>query len=555
MTLPQLLFVYSGSSKHEGIRMSGIGIALLALLSLAYRDRRDVLVVWALLLMLLLCSMEVANPVARLVKTIVPFQWSNPTRTVLLACLPLGLLAGFGAEACLTAPQTVPGKVGRALLAGIAGAGMLAVLGAFAHPHPFLNIGAGVFLFPAGVTVLLAASSWLRIRRGGWLLLPALLFAETLAWNRTEVPYFFAKLPRFGGAAAALHVAPEPALENRRGTAFGNAHLYSLTPIMNGYDPLRLRRVDQVLCSPQREAVYGRGVYPWDVTGDNARGNLFAKRFFWLARQYVEGPLPGKRELFPCVTTVFLEPGAEAPIPKVERAGLPRSSVSPGASRTPVPLPSSPIVVENTAHQTDHRETIEIEEIHAPRLHSALLLRYAAQGAIRVEPRFRDVTSGRVEYGLRFEARSASDQQIEVPLPDFEILQATLDVAFLEPAGSFTLQECRLLSDLNDEDACLRIVSRSANGIEVEVKDIAQPRVLTFIDADYDGWSAFVNGKRTPIYRANEAFKAVALQPGHSRVRFEFASKWVSTGIVVSAAACCATTAVLLILFFRKLSS
>jgi hypothetical protein len=45
---------------------------------------------------------------------------------------------------------------------------------------------------------------------------------------------------------------------------------------------------------------------------------------------------------------------------------------------------------------------------------------------------------------------------------------------------------------------------------------------LSYADADHPGWKATVNGSPAPILRANLAFKAVALRPGHNRIEFRF---------------------------------
>jgi uncharacterized membrane protein YfhO len=64
---------------------------------------------------------------------------------------------------------------------------------------------------------------------------------------------------------------------------------------------------------------------------------------------------------------------------------------------------------------------------------------------------------------------------------------------------------------------------------------------LSFIVTHYPGWHATVDGIEVPIYRANDAFKAVVVPPGTHRVRFEFRPVSVYVGLAISA-----TTALLL---------
>jgi hypothetical protein len=53
-------------------------------------------------------------------------------------------------------------------------------------------------------------------------------------------------------------------------------------------------------------------------------------------------------------------------------------------------------------------------------------------------------------------------------------------------------------------------------------------------DANYPGWEAFVNDKKTKIYTANILGKAIKLEPGTCTIKFNFQSrsilwgKWIS---------------------------
>ena len=80
----------------------------------------------------------------------------------------------------------------------------------------------------------------------------------------------------------------------------------------------------------------------------------------------------------------------------------------------------------------------------------------------------------------------------------------------------------------------IRIVSRGANSVVVEVRELPGDRILTFIDAAYPGWHAYVDGERVPIMRANDAFKAVSVPPGTHVVEFAFRPSSVYAGMTIS---------------------
>jgi hypothetical protein len=74
---------------------------------------------------------------------------------------------------------------------------------------------------------------------------------------------------------------------------------------------------------------------------------------------------------------------------------------------------------------------------------------------------------------------------------------------------------------------------------------------LVYADAFFPGWQAEVDGRSAPIWRANFAFKAVELEPGHHRVLFYFhdpVHQWTFWGIGVVGTA---VILVLLIIAFR----
>jgi len=109
-----------------------------------------------------------------------------------------------------------------------------------------------------------------------------------------------------------------------------------------------------------------------------------------------------------------------------------------------------------------------------------------------------------------------------------------LVVTLANPKGDMKLTGAYLLCDQGDEDRLIKVISRRANSVEVEVDELPDYRILTFLDAHYPGWKAYVDGEPTPIYLANDAFKAILVPPGTHRVRFVFRPWRVYVGMVVS---------------------
>ena len=80
----------------------------------------------------------------------------------------------------------------------------------------------------------------------------------------------------------------------------------------------------------------------------------------------------------------------------------------------------------------------------------------------------------------------------------------------------------------------VRIVRYRPEEVIIEVvSDHSGYLVLT--DAFYPGWTAFVNGLETRIYRANYLFRSVQLQAGSNTVRFVYRPKSLRVGVLLSA--------------------
>ena len=73
---------------------------------------------------------------------------------------------------------------------------------------------------------------------------------------------------------------------------------------------------------------------------------------------------------------------------------------------------------------------------------------------------------------------------------------------------------------------------------------------LVLMDSWYPGWDAFVDDKPAPIYRADVLFRAVPLEPGSHRVRFEYRPQSLVWGALISAVSLALTGFIAFI--FRK---
>jgi len=58
--------------------------------------------------------------------------------------------------------------------------------------------------------------------------------------------------------------------------------------------------------------------------------------------------------------------------------------------------------------------------------------------------------------------------------------------------------------------------------------------ILVLADAFYPGWQAYVDGKETPILRANHFYRAVALPKGEHHVEFRYSPKSFQWGMAIS---------------------
>jgi hypothetical protein len=548
----RVLIVYTGSERqHSDYRMAGAGALLLALAAFGHRRRRDVFLYLVLFLIFLDCSLGPPLPFARLSLWLAPFKLNHLGRAMLWSCLPLGMLAGFGVDAVAERWRSRKLNLLHMAFLTFSGVWMLRILERNIHPHPFLpNVSEWVVWIPGILLAIavLAGLGWPRVQGetrprivAGALFrwaLPALLLAELFVWNRQYVPYL---IERFGYHQAADSLNRSHSLWNgndRFTYRKPNKNMTDLEPAINGYDPLYIARVHHVMCDPPQ---YVPTLLPSYVTADSQRGNLFLKRAFWLSRQYVAGPLPDKETLFPAATTVFLEdPPDDLPVPRIDRGVLPNSGVSDRVQR--IQLSDEDFLRRTNARLSSpiNEVKIALPEFDTGGLHAVLEVSYTSESRVTIESEFRgEEVFSRTELGKTVQVPSTGGQEgsFQIPAPGMTSIRTTLTVSPRGETAPFVLTDVSVLVDEADEDALIAIRERRANSVTVDAGPLDEYRILTFIDAYYPGWNAYLDGQPVPIYRANDAFKAVLVPPGTHRIRFVFVPRSVYWGLIVSLAA------------------
>lgn len=81
--------------------------------------------------------------------------------------------------------------------------------------------------------------------------------------------------------------------------------------------------------------------------------------------------------------------------------------------------------------------------------------------------------------------------------------------------------------------AAATISSYLPNKVTIDT-DHTAAAMLFLSDSYYPGWKAYIDSKETPIYRANYAFRAVAIPAGKHRVEFHYAPTSWLLGVIGS---------------------
>jgi hypothetical protein len=88
-----------------------------------------------------------------------------------------------------------------------------------------------------------------------------------------------------------------------------------------------------------------------------------------------------------------------------------------------------------------------------------------------------------------------------------------------------------------DSSASIRLTKYGLNDLQFQSRN-AQEGLALFSDMYYDkGWKAFVDGRETPIVRANYVLRAIKVPAGDHKIDFRFEPQSFKTGNTISAIA------------------
>lgn len=534
----QLFSIYSGDETYEGIRGAGAVVFFLAICSIAFIRKREIIFYWLLFLAAVDCSLNEPYLIGKIFFAVSPYQMSGPPRGILLACLPLGLLAAHGLNAMVDAVNTHRERLLRAGAIVVAAFAVIGTLYYTAWEHPFIDPPRLVYLLPLAAAVILIIAQWWREPVIIGVVLAMIVFGETAVWSQTIMAWMAKDNMVYAGDMDALDAPQTMWADNRRGTdKEPNTRMITLDASINGYDPLYIDRVVELITPNNFEADFRRKVFHDEVTADQIRGHLFLKRSFWLARQYVQGPLPGYGALFPSATTVYTRDNIPPGMKRVLAEDLPYHAVSENALTIPIMREGQPPLVldAQAAVPEQGQQAIRTTIEKMPPQHTVLRMTIKADCTGDLQPMLRDTVTGAEEFGYTIPIQPTGEKAmfVEIPMPDFLGLEFAMVPTFDSDEGRITITELYFQTDLNDEGDHIVIEERTPNTVSVRVNDLEGPRILSFIDSAYPGWSVTVDGETVPLLTVNEAFKGVYLTAGSHEVEFRFAPARVYIGIAL----------------------
>jgi len=552
--IAQDAIVYPGMRYDaEALRGSGVAALMLAIAALFTSRRREVLLFAGVYLVLLDCSFGPPLPVSWLVNKLTPFAPSAYSRAYDLALLPLSLMAGLGVDGLTRTSSKWWASLLETMLLTIIGGTLILSLWTWIRPGHYLHVTPWVVVVPAAALAVMVTARVFPRFGGITVLLPLLIFLETLSWNVAYVPMMtHLRIPAIPDQTAVF-----PQDNHRQVDPKANRQLFRLKHLINGYDPLNLRQTWEALTDPATARKYSR-LARQEYLAENQRTNLLFKRTFWLARQWVKGPLPDKSRLFPAATTAFLPDTVPLPpVPKVDADALEDSGVSEDIQQRSVMTPAFGLPVKAG---TKVRKELKLDlptrvegrpAGSAGAVHSVLRLTCRGDCSAVMEPSFKDRTTDQLETGKKIHLGPPAEHVVELPLPDCAALDLSLTVTASGGSGALEITKAALVSDNLDEDGLIRTISNRGNGFDLEVGPLDGPRILVCLDAWYPGWHARVDGVEAPLLRADDGFKAVVLPAGTHHVSFHYRPVLAWFGIAATVIALTAA-AVLLALFWGK---
>lgn len=508
-------------SPYNGPILSAYFLAIVALFGLR---RREAGVYLLLFIAIVDCSLGPPFPLASLVNAVSPFQIAHPDRVLALCGLPLGIAAAFGLQALANFTRT-NNRARTVSVILVACVGLL-----------WLSRFSASNIAPASVvgTALAAMlACWMPAAAYTRVFIVAVLLTETVVINHRYLPERLAQ----AGFIDIRNEQPNtdnPLTRNaRRCDLSPNRHLYRLEPAINGYDPLYLGEVWRLLAPWQFNWSYQRVLQADDTVRDNPYPYSFIKRPFWLVGRYVRGSIPKADPPFPPTSVAFVDTETTLAIPEVTLA----DAVGEYAAQETVALGVPRAMEVSTMQDSDRAGAWELA-LPDRTAHAVLRLHYTAhcEGTIRVLLNESGELDALPIYVNEIDEDALGNATLDVPLPDSGAATVRITWESAEPNCAPEWLPAELLVASDDDNARIRIAEHGFDSVRVNIAELAAPRLLVFVDANYPGWTVTVDGEQRSVLTVNNAFKGVELGAGEHRVEFRFESRTVRWGLWVSIA-------------------
>lgn len=150
----------------------------------------------------------------------------------------------------------------------------------------------------------------------------------------------------------------------------------------------------------------------------------------------------------------------------------------------------------------------------------------------------RRAVSGVSRPKIQFYSRACYSRDVEAILPMMKApeYQAGVPLLALSPGQMPPKENCS--GDGGGGDASIRLPYRvkayGANFLQLELEHAStEPIWLYYTDTWHPNWTANVDGRSTPVYRANYAYKAVLIPPGGQTVEFRFVNRWLDCASLI----------------------
>lgn len=537
--LLKCLVVFPGNTwLPQGCRAAGIGSLLAVIASFTHKNKRDVFVFFGMFVLMTDLTLGPPFPASRLLNAVDFLNITiSPWRAGIFSGLCLAMVVALGVDAASQASQNWRRAFARTAILVASGSGMILLLVQWLDDAPLFTPVFPAWVLPVVTVLAMSVFVWIKRPKLAKATIGVLVVAEIFAWSVQMLPEYASR--RFDGRPHAdLSPARNLWQDNYRTTTPNpNWNMWTLDAATNGYDAIYVGRTRQILCAPRLENEYRAMMRDYEVQADNLRGNLFLKRSFWLARQWVSGALPAKNQLYPAATTVFLpeiETGTVLPVGETLRSDVEELGVSQDAER--IDLGDEATLRRGARKAGKDPASITLPECRIDFTHGVLYVGYTATGVEDINALCTD-ENGKTHAMYRRRTMKTGDEEkvLAFPLPDCATATVTLQWS-KSPYKNIKLTQAYVLKDKADENAHIRILKRRANSVDLELKDLPAPRILTFVDSAYPGWHAEVDGKEQPLLLANDGFKAIVVPDGTHEVRFWFESPTATIGLWISLA-------------------